>query len=354
MVSQLCRSSFFRFLALAFLILSCERTDETTTVFFDRDINYDIVETERIENLSEIHNPNVMRIVGNRLFISEYRGTPSFHILEIGPNGSLEYLRGEGREGQGPGEFTRLQEIINADSLIYLYDGNQFKLAAYDLEGSRLPDNEIQLQTEGLASSMFSLPNQHFVAAGTFFHDRFQVFDQTGSLNERHGELIVFDENFTPRDNAIAWLAHATINPEGEYLYLFAQNADLIEKYAINGEQVKLLQGNDTPVPNMVLQEQDGWPVDDGGIVAYLGADSNSEYIYALYSGNLRSESSERSSGMEVLVGNRIHKFDWELNLVNAYELDHNPYAYTIDDHSGLYTAIVMDDGVEIRYQRLD
>jgi hypothetical protein len=338
----------FAFIGVLFSFFGCNSAEYD--VFFDSGQEYHSVSTLAISEFDSIYQPNVMQIIGNKLFISEQTGTPSFHILEIGDNGELEYIRGEGREGQGPGEFVRLMDIIDADSMMYVYDGVQFKLAGYDLDGNRLADFEKSLQTEGLPNAMFAVSEGRFVTAGTFFHNRFHIFDKTGEPVGGYGDLIQLDDGFPPSANGIAWLSRATIHPDGEKLYLFAHFADFIEKYSLNGELLKRLEGSEFPVPRVRLDN--GHPVDDGGIISFLKADSNQEFIYALYSGEPRTRTSEESENP--LFGNIIYQFDFELNLIEAYKLDHRTLSFAADDQGGIYTTISTESGVEIRYTHLD
>ena len=97
---------------------------------------------------------------------------------------------------------------------------------------------------------------------------------------------------------------------------------------------------------------ENGYPIDDGGIIAYLKADSNRDYIYALYSGAPRTRTSEES--INPLYSNKIHKFDFDMNLIKAYELDHRTLSFTVDDQGGIFTTVSTGDGVEIRYTVLD
>jgi|GEM_PF-782162 len=338
---------FLVFVVFLFLTVGCSAEEENV---FDRELNYQSVSTQTVSQFDQIYQPNVLQIIGDRLFISEQTGTPSFHILNIGENGELVYERGEGREGQGPGEFTRLMEIIDADSLIYIYDGGQFKLAGYDLQGNRLPEIEESLQTEGLPNSMFTVSEDRIVASGTFFHNRFQMFSMEGEPLGGYGELIELDEEFPPSANAIAWLSRAAMHPDREALYLFSHFAEYIEKYSLEGDLLIEVRGSNFPVPKVRLDN--GHPIDDGGIIAYLKADSNRDYIYALYSGAPRTRTSEES--INPLYSNKIHKFDFDLNLINAYELDHRTLSFTVDDEGGIYTTMTTEDEVEIRYTVLD
>ena len=113
---------------------------------------------------------------------------------------------------------------------------------------------------------------------------------------------------------------------------------------------LKTVKGKEFPTPRMTL-DQSGWPVDNGGIMAYEGVDVDNEFIYGFYSGAKRSLFKQGEGNLfEQMQFNKIHKFDWELNLVDAYSLDHIPTSFAVDGSGGIYTLSQNDQGTIIRY----
>ena len=335
------------------LCISCTNSTKEKTSFFDSEIEYIPVKTEKSVTFENIYRPRVMKVIGDKLFISDDSQEPSVHILEINEDHSLSYLKGFGRIGEGPGEFTRLQDIIKTNNIVYMYDGSQLKLVGYNKNGELLPEQQIELKTQGLAESFYQTKKGEFVATGLFFEDRFQVYNQEGELSGKFGNVIPIDEKFSARDNALAWRSFGAVNPEGNRVYLFAANANNIEMYNLEGELLKTIKGKETPVPKMTLNET-GWPIDNGGIMAYEGVDVNQEFIYGFYSGAKRSVFKKgKGSLFEQMEFNKIHKLDWELNLVDAYELDHIPTAFAVDHRGGVYSISQTDEGTSIRYTEL-
>ena len=339
---------------LVLLVVSCGCSVKSNDSFFNSKIEYIPVKTENSTTFDNIHLPRIMKVIGDKLFISDDGREPSVHILKINEDHSLSYLKGVGRSGEGPGEFTRLQDIINADSIIYMYDGAQLKLVGYDKNVELLPEQQIKLKTQGLAESLYQTKEGQFVAVGAFFEDRFQVYNQEGKLTGKFGNVIPIDEKFTDRDNAISWRSFGAVNPEGNRVYLFSANANHIEMYNLDGALLKIIEGKETPIPKMVLNEF-GWPVDNDGIMAYEGVDADEEFIYGFYSGVKRSAFRKGQGRLfEQMEFNKIHKLDWKLNLVEAYKLDHVPIIFAADGAGGVYTLSQTREGVLIRYQRLN
>jgi hypothetical protein len=249
------------------ILISCFGSSESSRSYFDTEIDYKEVNTIQTIVFDNIYTPQVMKVIGDKLLISDNGGESAFHVLEIQDDLSLEYIRGIGKKGRGPGEFVRLMDFVDADSLIYVYDGAQMKLVGYDLDLNILSNHEINLSTLGMASSFYSVTPDEFIAIGLFFDDRFQAYDSKGDILGQFGEIIPIKESFTKRDNALAWRSFGAVNPEGAKVYLFSANADRIEMYSAQGELLKTIQGKSNPVPNMDLDES-GWPVDNGGIMA--------------------------------------------------------------------------------------
>jgi len=75
--------------------------------------------------------------------------------------------------------------------------------------------------------------------------------------------------------------------------------------------------------------------------------DRDDQFIYALYSGIMNEE-------VEHPRGNKVHKLDWNLNLVGAFELDHYPVMITPDGRGGLYSLYNTEEGSEFRYQKIE
>jgi hypothetical protein len=331
--------------ALFIVITSCNSSSEEQN-HFQRTIDYNAVNTSSVVETTMVRNPRVVEIIDNKLVIGEVGGSPSIHMFEIKDGGGVEYLKGIGRVGRGPGEYERLMEIIDADSLFYVYDGNQFALTAYNMNGELLDQQRRELTTRGLPNSMFMLEDRRVVAVGVFLNERFQIFENTSKGKTSHGEYIVFDDKFTSRDNGIAWLSHGAMDPGQNYIYLFSENAEFIEKYDLDGELLKRVQGEEYPVPSMILE--DNWPVDNNGIVGYTDVVSNDHNLYASYSGKPRSDDSTDPFETDL-----IQKFDWNLNLVHGFKLDHKPTEYFVNNDEMIYTLNETDKGYEIRVGQL-
>ena len=98
----------------------------------------------------------------------------------------------------------------------------------------------------------------------------------------------------------------------------------------------------------MRLETRSGqpWPVDDGGKAAYSWVDADANHIYTLYSGTMRSEEN-------ALYTNKVHLFNWDLELIEGYELDHRTHMIAADGKGGIYSLTSEEEGTVIRYIEL-
>jgi len=330
-------------ISILLLLISCGETDRTV---FDQSTEYRPVEAERLMTFEEILQPRRMRMIDDRLYVSDFSNQPSFHVLKPEKNGDLRYIRGVGKEGRGPGEYVLIEDFADADSLIYIFDGQQLKFNIYDPELSAATPVEVPMRTKGRPLAVYGLPGGRFVSVGLFPNERFQIYGSDGERMAGHGKLYPFNESFTGRQLAISWYSFSAVPPSGDTLYLFSSNSDHIEKYSLqNGDLLKTVKGIENPYPRMKLETVQGqnWPVDDGSIYGYLWADADEQYIYALYSGELQSD-------LDRFKADKIHVLDHNLNLVEAFKLDHYPFTMAADGHGGIYTVTNSADGARFRY----
>ena len=333
---------------LLLITIACTHRKSEVQSPFDKKVEYQKAPTVHTVQFNNIYQPTRMRVIGDLLLISDGANEPPIHVLQTKEDGSLKYLRGEGTIGRGPGEIQHANDFIETDSIIYAYDGNQLRMVSYDQSFTPSSKEDIQMKIQGRPVTMNALADNRFVAGGLFFEDRFQVFSDQGELIGQYGDQINFNSDFSARDRAVSWYSFSATDPAGEFVYLFALNADFAEKYDGEGNLIKQIQGDEFPVPKMKLEvtNNQAWPVDDGGKLSYLWVDADNNHIYALYMGMLNED-------VEGLSADKVHVFDWDLNLVGAYQLDHRPNTIAADGDGGLYSFLATDTGVEIRYQKL-
>lgn len=335
-------------LTLFILFTASGCTGDKQSSPFEAELDYKTLEVKDSFSFDEIFNPQIIRAIDNTLFVVESDNPDvSFHVIKIDQDQSLKYEQGSGSRGQGPGEFMEINDIVDADSLVYIYDGQQLKLTPYDKSTGQLAvRDDIHLHTNGRATNIYTAGDGKFVGIGLFFGKRFNMMDSEGETIAEHGELIEFNEDFSRRDIALGWLSYGTVQQEegdtkDTNVYLFSRNADFIEVYDTSGHLLNRVQGEENPEPRMEIRNE--WPVHTGSL-SYLDVDSDEEHIYGLYSGLPGDESHH---------GDIIHKFDRNLNLVDAFRLDNHFTKFAVDGNGNLFTYSETDQGMDFHVYEL-
>lgn len=346
-------------LLVLILFTGCSEKDEGERAVFDTEPEYTLVENQGSYSFDNFYNPVAFRVIDDKLYLTEGpRENSSFHVLNVGESdGSLSYEKAVGRKGRGPAEFVFVQDFIDADSVMYIYDRQEMKLVGYDKEEGEIAALEdIHLNIGGRASNIYSISDNRFLGIGAFTDGRFEIINADGSTIDVRGELINFDDDFSPVHLAIAWVSHGVVHPDQDRVYLFSFNADLIDHYDFDGNLLQRIQGEEYPVPQMELRDNGArmMPLNDGGIISHISVDSDEQFIYALYSGEPRAEAFDEETNSEIIEGDIIHKFDWELNLVEAYKLNQPVRSIASDGKGGIYGFVQTDKGAKFLYYNFE
>jgi len=294
----------------------------------------------------DIYDPRSLEISDNFLIVTDASNLPSVHVFTIAKPGILEYKIGFGNEGRGPAEFVGAWDIIKSPDYIYIYDAGTRRLLPYDMEFNHNPRGIVNLRTEGLPINLHFL-NDKFYVTGITIDGRVEIINRSGEtidkLYEHHD--LELRERINSRALASMWHSYSTLSPDGGRIALFARNAAHAELLTIDGEQLSIIKDSDKGLP---ITQVVGQTVADGpgAIRGYISVTSDNKYIYALYSGYKVGESNSPYGGY-------IHKFDWDLNLIDIFELDHKALSILRDNDKGIYTIQHYPD-VLIRYIELD
>ena len=201
-------------LLTAFLLLSCSGEDSGHEAFFNSDFNYQAAPTSHQASFDNIYRPRKLRVIGGFLAVDDFQNQVAFHVLKIGESGELDYHKTEDNVGRGPGEFQLVEDFVETDSLIYIYDGGQLKMVGYNKDLTPADVDDIHMRIDGRPVTMNALPYNRFAAAGLFFRDRFQVFDAEGNIIGNHGEQISISDDFSPQHTGTAWYSQSVSHPD--------------------------------------------------------------------------------------------------------------------------------------------
>jgi hypothetical protein len=89
-------------------------------------------------------NPYKLRFLQNRIYVQDI-GTENFHSF----NDQGEYIFSINSEGQGPSEFTRIEDFQVTDDSIFIFDRFLDKILQYNLEGKFIKESKAINQGTG-------------------------------------------------------------------------------------------------------------------------------------------------------------------------------------------------------------
>ena len=271
------------------------------------------------ENLGKLHS---IEAVDDYLILTDNHKSTLYTILKT--DGS--YCFHFGRKGKGPGEMLQASgvKMIRNGHLI-LSDG--YKLYRHCLDSLyQSIDHPIPTRQPEIGDThiwVADLSDSLFVATGLFSNGkRFKFIDYSGTSLAYIGDYPLEKETDLPF-NVIgsAFMSIMTSHPTanrfavgtnyGAMLDVLAWDLQDLSLERIGGiceYKPQVTSRSYQGTPNFVPNEKTRW--------GYINMDSDSDYIYALYSGRFQRE------GMPYWLGNTIHVFDWDGNPVCRINLD--------------------------------
>lgn len=319
---------------LSILILSVNLYSQEKNVY-----NY----TEVLKNIkSEIiqldsgiifYQPYSLTKIKDYLIITDTSNEPSVSVLKIIDKDSLRLIMAMGREGKGPGEYISPWNVIptKSNQYFYVYDAGIRRLTPYNADYNVISNSIINLKTSGVYIDLFDF-DDYFIASGITPECRYEIIYKDRETAKCLGNLpdLNISDTVNPRSLAQRWHAYSTINAKKNKIALFYRHAARGTLMSLDGTLLNEIK--DPKLGNPSFEIYNGNVI--GGkndLRAYISVTSNDQFIYALYSG--RVSNSPSSS-----LGIYLHKFDWNLNLLDIYELDHASIHLEMADENHLYS----------------
>lgn len=297
------------------------------------------VDSQILEDVTGFLNtPYRMEFVLNHnyLAITDIDNQPSLHIVEFSGIDNYEYVTGLGREGRGPSEYLSPNVIIDAtdENAFYVHDANGMKLVKYSSELTPLAKEEQIIRPNGLPITMHIF-NDQFIVNGITVGGKFELLDNEGNSIRVVGDPISLGSELPSSALAQVWHSYSAFSPNEEKIAIFSRAADRAELFDLStGDKVSEFVDSRFPVPDVRIENVDGTPrmlPGRNAKNAFSWATSNSNYLYALYSGE--PDDSETSN-----YGKYIFVFDWNLNLLETYELDHHSFTILANEEGDIFS----------------
>ncbi len=296
-----------------------------------------------------VYVPAQILVHENHLYITDRSNNPSIAIFQITEEGSYNPAKQLGREGRGGGEFLAPNTLLvnSHTNNVYVFDIGGRKLVPINQELELEGNREKIIEMNGMPDNIHAISDSAYAVTGIYVGARFGVFQNDGqSLKEASsfGEFEPTDVELNSFHEAAAWRSGSVYSEENQILALFPRYANRAELYDLDGNFISHYESTSHGKPK-VGYVNDEFVFSDDAIVTYLSVAAMGENIYALYSGE---KYGSEASG----EGNRVHVFDWDLNLLTILELDHHASTIAVDGNNGLYTSQNNPD-VTIRFINL-
>jgi len=303
-----------------------------------------------VEIGTTLFQPNSLKIIDEVLILTDASNQPSVKVFQIQEKDSLTHLHDIGKEGRGPGEYQNPWNIVdgNNEIMFYIYDSGIRRLIPYNKSFELLSNDIIQFKSQGAYTKLFNNENKFF-ASGVTLQCQFEIFDMSGDrincIGEHPDLNLPNSSSVNPISVASRWHSYAAYNESEEKIVLFYRYATRGSLIKFDGSPIKSIKDLQSGVPETKIV-QGNLTGGNNDLRAYISVTSDSDYIYALYSGKFFRNASSS-------LGTFIHKFDWNLNLINVYEIDHSSIHIENVNKNELY-SIKYEPEPEIRFISLE
>jgi hypothetical protein len=316
---------------ISFGIVSC-RNDADTKNRFPQEKNIMLNNMNIGEKIGGVIS---MKSVDNHLVLVERNVETQLHLIDKMTKADYMF----GLTGEGPGRLLQASNIIST--------GNRH-IGVYDVQKRSLfnfnTDSIIRLnslcQPEVLIKEVPSFPmavdrmDEHtYVALGLMSGmKRFTLLNKDGEIVSMEGELPKKkNEQVSDFTHAFAYWGRLTTNPSEHKIAIGTNYAGIIQIYDCKTDTVQLIKEDNLFFAD--YGERDGnLAITPNTKWGYLSIDSNSKYIFALYSGLNQLANPDQA----FLRSNIVHVFDWEGNRICKLLLNRK-LAMICVDNSNLY-----------------
>lgn len=315
---------------LIILGISCSNQDEN---LFDSN-NFHLVESTVIID-DNINIPFRSLVYDNKIYITDRSNQPSIAIFDITEKDKPVFIKGIGREGRAGGEFLAPDFLVKnpINNYLYIFDAGGRKLVQVNNQDEILTD-DLSFRINGMPTDFHIVNENEFITTGIIPNSRFTVveIDNTNLIPiDAIGEMSTLDVQLSGLHKASAWRSQTVYSKEREQLAMFSSYAKKAELFNKEGDLLQIIQDVEHNKPKVSLVNSE-FVFEDDAIVSYVHATSDSKYIYALYSGQPYGDVSASD-------GNYIHVFDWDLNFIAGFQLDHFSVSITVDNQRGIYST---------------
>lgn len=316
-----------------FVVFFAVTVNGQVSIYSYEDVAINQITSNVVEIDAEFFRISDLLFVNNKVLVIDKSNEPTVQIFKVVNDTTFRQVRSFGSKGRGPTEFIDPWEIFRSEkhNELYIFDAVNRRMAVLDENYELLVNDYINVKTDGFYTTMHRF-DHHFIGTGITTGCMLEIFDANGERTECRGKQpdLGLKSKVSDRTVAQRWHSYSVISQSKNKAILFYRHAHRVRSIDLKGNLQSELIDKDfgTPITEAVNGNAIPAHVD---FRAYISATSNDQFIYALYSGEI-------STSPFSYLGGYIHKFDWELNLIDIYKLDHLAINIHIDAEGNVYT----------------
>ncbi len=333
---------------------SCNHRPESLRDYF-KDAPLKISSERVLQEDALIGNPLEMVLIDSILILDDKYKGKHFSVIDIK---NRKLIRRFGDIGNGPNELLTvgLIGVNNNKERLLLYNPNERAVIEYsmaDVISQEVPVYKkiLQMKVSSKGNLVFSLTllchrgMPGFLGVGAFESGRYAEINLLGDIENIFGTI--------PRSPKQESLDNFTIGKGYQGFLKSHPNQDKTVFMALSCDLIEVVKRN-SPDDFEILRFQSRFPelnIHNGRVghgrsnpLGFVSACTTDKYIYGLYSGKTFNDAGPLFAKSDIL-----YVFDWDLNPVQTYKLDHQIQCIAVsEDDKELYSTAVVNDDMQL------
>lgn len=298
-------------------------------------------------------NPSKILISDSLMFIQEEVDNHYFAVLDIK---NLKFLKRFGQKGNGPNEIMTPSSMFIKNNRFSFNTVNSFIIADISIDeiiNSQEAEPDINIikklnveKKQRMYTFITPLMNENkYIATGFFSNGKYSLFDINANSDSIFGTYPEIDGNIEQFNLGQIFVSVPFHHPSARKVVNVSMvTHDLIEIISYNEDNQMVINSNKPSYLPTLTKTGDRIHMSKLNNFAYINFSATEKYIYLLYSGK-----SIADSGLDATFGNVIHVYDWELNKICEYVLDHEIQSIGVSpDDKYLYSFGTVLNDVEL------
>lgn len=342
------------------LLFSCNQNkknslSEATIIFDDEKIKQTNLKSVKLD-LPELVNPyNVISIDGNYIFVIEDSTLPEGNkLIHIYDAKTFDHISEKGVMGFGPNEIPSVMSIDLAfePDAFYAYSSIDKKISKFLINDSNPLSVEQYRQPESFFTliRLYAATDSTFLGISSDHPNRLVEYHRNGKEIAGYGEWESINTKH-PMDNFLNFSLNDGwfINDSKKQIFVKACGyRDRIEIFDYQTKKFTIIDGPDLELPKFELAgptNNSVLVIDPQNPYRYRDASITSKHIYALYSGNTRTEVRETGN-----LATKIFVFTLSGEALTVLHLDRSIRSIGVDEVNGRIIGITTDEDPNLAY----